>query len=222
MNHSLNIAFLIGSAELNLDYERSYQKTITSYRLAFGGAFGGVPVAYVKLPENQKDLLPDVIDFLYDSDVKPVVALEGFDAKVFPQQERVKDIHKLLSHPNVTAHAFTLLVAEGRIVSSDQFVNCLTNAAAVLDGNPDILSVAFEGAGAAGHPAGQFVAFKNLTSRPAVVRTRDMMIAAKWAVDNAAQLGGLSSEQSLSHMLGTMSYHPYKHLAFPPNVGYSI
>lgn len=222
MNNTLSIAFLIGSAELDPHHERSYQKTITNYRLACGGAFNGVPVAYVKLPEKRKDLLPDIVDFLYDSGVKPVVGLEGFDAKVFAQQERVKDIYKLLSHPDVAANAFTLLVTEGRIVSTDQFANCLVNAAALLDTNPDILSVAFEGAGAVGHPAGQFAAFKQLTSRPAIARTRDMMIAAKWAVDNAAQLSGLSSEQALSHMLGTISYHPFKHLAFLPNIGYSI
>lgn len=214
---TLNIAFLISSAELK-NGDRNYRDTISSYKIGPGAM---PPVAYIKLPEHQKDLLPDVIDWLYNNDIRPIVATEGFNALILPQQERTKDILALFSHPEVNRHAYTLFVGGGWKVSTINAFECLDSARSLLATTPSILSVAFESAQAT-TSTNHFLTCPSLTSRPVIVRTRDMMLAAKLAVDNAAQLQALSSEQAISNMMGMFSYSPYKHLCFNPSVAHSL
>lgn len=222
MNFSLNIVFLIGSAELQ-DGERSYQKTIINYRRLCGDRFDSIPVAYVKLPENRQELLPNVIDFLLDNDVKPIVELERFEARIFPQEERTKDILKLFSQPEVASNFLTLFVSNGWRINTDRFAEWLITASDVLSNNKDVLSIAFEGAEAQGRQISRaFIIMPSFTSRPVIVRTRDLMLAAKFAVDNVKQFGSISSEQIISHTFSTFSYHPLKFIAFHPQLAYSI
>lgn len=218
-----NIAFLISSAEL-ADGPRHYQKTIAAYRAACGGSFAYPPNALIKLPERDKDALPPIIDYLLDNDVRPDVALEGFEGKVFPQLERTKDILKLTMTKDVYVSPFALLVCGGWTVKGQRDLTTFLDAATVcLHGNPSILSVAFEAAHAQGPAMGDlFIGCQSLTSRPVIVRTRDLMLAAKLSIDNAAALQALSSEQAVSHVMGAFSSHPAKHLAFMPELAHSL
>jgi hypothetical protein len=211
-----NIAFLISSAELK-EGPRNYRGTIDSYKAIFGER---PPIAYIKLPERQKDLLPDIIDHLYDHDVRPIVAAEGFGALILPQSERTKDIFTLLSHFEMARHQYTLFVSEGWRVQSDKLGHCVGLARAVLEANPGILSIAFEGM--RGGSSDELVISPSFTSRPAIVRTRDLMLASKLAVDNAAQLQQASSEQAISHMMGMFSNIPQRFLSFNSLVAHSL
>jgi hypothetical protein len=222
MTNPFNIAFIISSQEIR-DGDRSYQKTITNYRLTFGGTFPCIPVAYVKIPEHEKNLLPDIIDFLLDNDVKPIIVEEGFDAKVFPQQERSKDIFKLFSTNDIQNYPYTLFVGNGWLIrTSRDAKECVMAGVLLLSQNKDILSVAFEDTNIKGSEGATFIPNQSLTSRPIIVRSRDMMIASKFVVDNANQLAQLSSEQSISHLFGAFSYHPYKFVSFSSQLAYSL
>lgn len=221
MNDSLTIVFLIASSQLK-DGERNYQKMIDAYKEACGGAFPGIPLAYIKLPEKETALLPDIIDYLYDNDIKPVVATEGFEARVFPQLERTKDVFKIFSMPSLLQSTYTLFVDGPFRIKTDQLFNHLSSSVSMLTLNPLILSVAFDSSVLKIAGGEQFIVCPSLTSRPIVTRTRDLMIASKLAVDNAAQLQSISSEQAISNMMRLFSAHPYRFLAFNPQTVYSF
>jgi hypothetical protein len=211
-----NIAFLISPAELK-EGPRNYRGTIDSYKALFGER---PPIAYIKLPDHQKDMLPDVIDWLLDFDVRPIVVTEGFNALILPQQERTKDVFALFSHSEMARHQYALFVSGGWHVKSDKLERCVGLACSVLEANPSILSVAFEGV--RGGSSDELVVSQSFTSNPVIVRTRDLMIASKLAVDHATQLQQTSSEQAISNMISMFSYNPMRFLSFNSLAAHSI
>ena len=220
MNKTLNIVFLIGANELQ-EGPKNYRSTILNYKSLCGGSFSGIPIAYVKIPDNNKALLPDVVDFLLDNDVKPIAVEEGFDGRVFPHIERTRDILKIFGNPEIAINDFILFVSNGHTVEAKQFAECLLIGIKILTTNSDIVSVGFENPSVDGRSLGQFIARDSISDRPIIVRTRDMMIAAKLAVDNASQFANATSYQAIGYLLSTFSYHPNRFISFIPQIAYS-
>lgn len=216
----LTVAFFISSDEI-AEGERDYKKTITNYRLSLGGKFNPPAVAYIKLPEDHKELLPDIVDFMYDNDVMPIAVSEGFEVKLFPEQEKCKDILGFFNQKELYMSMYTFFVIGGWKVAAEQVGQCVGNAISILESNDEILTVGFMTPNQTGQQVGNFM-IDNFNFRPFIGRTRDIKLVAKFVSATANQFAGATAENAFGAVFNGFSYHPLKFLAYNPQVAAAV
>lgn len=177
------------------------------------------PHAYVRITDAEKPGLSEHIDWLYQHDVMPVVE----DGSQLRERGRADLLH-LLDRPNLQAEPFTFYVpvnvkvgpaVEGSKTSSPMSLfQMLNTAVRTLATNHQIVSVGFPSLFAMQpQPVSDLYAAAVQMGAPAVVRTRDLYLAAHLAHGQPHQ-----PEQ----VLNAFSAHPARHLSFLPSIARTI
>lgn len=218
MSHlPLQLLFWIDAASIR---SGRYRETIGSYheQLVLRGGFSGcpstsfpdmpLPHAYVRLTDAEKPLLPDVLDWLYEHDVEPIVE-DG------AQLRGRTDLLALLERPELQRPdgPFVFVVkGDKRVVSPGQNLRAvLTGAVQTLHSTQAVTSVGFSAAG--GQPVNDTFAAVPAATYPAVFRTRDLYLAALLSHGQPAPFMG-EADTPAFNILNAFSHHPYRHLAF--------
>ncbi len=219
----LQLLFWIDAASIR---SGTYRTTIAHYitqlreRSGFSGchpeSFPNLPLphAYVRLTDAEKPLLPDVIDFLYENGVEPIVE-DG------AQLRGRTDLLALLERPELQRPDGPYLFA----VKGDKRVepgtgqnlrNILHGAVSTLHTTQAVTSVGFAAPAGSMQVNDTFAAVPAATY-PAVFRTRDLYLAALLAHGRPAPFMGEADAPALQ-VLSAFSHHGYRHLAFAPTV----
>lgn len=191
-------------------------QVVDSYHEALGG-FGQLQGAYahVKLSEATKDRLPDLIDVLYDKDVHPLVTKSEKPLFLSPLYQ---DLHTTASFDQIHAAPYVLLVNGDSPIKShdDMFLNHVVAAMETLAKNRDVITVDVLSFGTPTQTI-----FSQMTHSPlrvTVMRTRDLYLITKLALDNQSQFGSAPYERAFNSVAETLSQHPFRHLAFSAGV----
>ena len=205
----LNIVFLIDVAS-----KPTYQHTIGSYRAALNGFADVSAFAHVKVNNATKSQLPDIVDFLYDSDVKPLVSDGETAPFTFTQ---FKDVFTTANFDLLHGNPYTLFVNRDAPVSPKDanFKDHLIQSMNVLATNKDIMTVSIVPLGTGGET---FTKIETAPMRSTIMRTRDWYLTAKLTYINQQQIGTSIYDAAFNNILQTLSQHPYKNLALNPSL----
>ena len=199
----MNIVFLFNAES------RDYQRVITDYKKKLGPARA---LAFVKCKDNTKSLLPPVIDFLYENDIKPMPF--EIDKAVQMRNEQFHDVAKVFDNSLLHQDPYTFFVTSDRLVNVKQgnLTDCLNIAAQLLHGNKEVLSVDFQPEFTFGSQRlnDLYSRVDGFTLSPAVVRTRDFWIATQLSLNHQNQTFPVVFNQ----MFGALSNSQLRYLSF--------
>lgn len=214
----LQLIFWIDGASL---WSGRYRETIQSYhdqlRLSDAVGFGQLPrpYAYILLTDAEKPLLSEAIDWLYSRDVMPH-AQDGTQVN----ERKWNEALYLLDRPELQANPYTLLVkgdAQIRPGTGQSLFQLLSHAVGTLHSNHHIVSVGFPASFTfqISQPVNEAYSIAQSVTWPAVVRTRDLYLAALLSLQPGVMGGGLDV---VGRVLGKLSYHPARHLTFNQSI----
>ncbi len=219
----LTILFFIDAASVRTG---RYQQTIEHYnkqlRLADAVGYEQLhrPQAYVRLADAEKSKLPDVIDYLLDAEVNPLVVEDG------AQLRRRTDLHRALDEQSIHNVPYLLLVKGDRRITmpgGQPLFGLFHAAVTTLHANKDVLTISVEPKmefQVARQDVGDIYTVAPSPSDCFVVRARDLYHAALASAGQPAPFMGNPDAPALN-ILNAFSSHPCRHLAAKQAVAFS-
>lgn len=212
MTLPLQILFHIDADSLRSGrYRETVQHYHSALRLTDAVAYEQMPrpIAFIRLTDAEKPLLSDAIDALYDWDVQPI-AQDGTQVR----ERGWTDLRYILETPAIHRVPYLLhLASDHRITpaAGQNLRDILAAACNTLAANKDVVTVGFPGALNLfpGQQVSQMFSVAQILRWPAVVRTRDLYLAAVLAQSSSA-----TSDQLLS----AFSQSQVRHLAFQQSI----
>lgn len=223
MKLPLNLVFFLTTAG-HFGHLNVYQTTVKHYRAKLGGSLDLFQnrFAHIKVRKAEQDRLPDMIDFLLDNDIKPVVTGGEWARGLSHGAGILEDVHRVFNREDVHAAPFSFWVESDspiNVKTGGTLAEYLSTAVAVVNGNKDILSIRFqrEGVGRGTPISDLFDMVSTWDFQPTVARTRDLWLASKIIADHPAQFAAVQCEAAFRAASDTLSYSGARYLCFNPD-----
>lgn len=222
----LNLVMFASTAR-HFGYD-TYATTIKHYERALGGNLNVFQqrFCHVKVRPTETDRLPDIIDFLLDHDIKPIVTQGEWTRGLSHGREYLKDMFKVYNTQEVHAAPFTFFTEDDeplnvKLAAAHTYLEAAIN---VLNANKDILNVRFQRDGVSNQtwPVNELLhRVDTLDFQSFVARTRDLFLAAKIIQDNARAFENVQCEAAFRMASESLSASPYRFLCFNPSLASS-
>lgn len=225
MNPPLPINLIFSIQPMDIESVK-YKTLIEYYKNLRPDGFDGFynVFAQVNVSENTKKLLPDVIDFLYDNDIHPIVQEVKTTDLLFADASRCRNLYYLFSDKLVSVAPYSIFVnSKTKITPTISDVHSFVQTAIqLLHNNPELVSVGFvpHVCNFQKHPVNTYCDAANnfyLDNNP-VFRTRDLWLTAYLTLssfNNMASSGKL--DEALSNVLRNFGPNPHKFMYFNPS-----
>lgn len=219
----LNIIFSITPEDIKSE---KYVILIKDYQDKLGNLdiFYGL-FAHVKVSKETKALLPDVIDYLYHNDIRPIVSETKPTDGLFVDIVKCTDLYQSLAEPQLHVAPYTILAnSKYTITSTTRDLSTFLHAAvSILSANKEVLTVGFLPHVSLIHrkPMNETCDYADvfMLDYPAIFRTRDMWLASYFsmpAFNNQSSSNKFDSV--LSNVLKNFGPNPVKFLYFNPSL----
>lgn len=223
----MNLVFFTSTAG-HFGHLDVYQKTIKHCERALGGdlkVFNKV-FAHVKVKPSQRDRLPDIVDFLLDHDIHPIVTEGDWERGLSHGRAYLSDMHKVYNLQDLHSAPYCFVVEDDSPINVKlaNLHSYLEAAIKVLGANKDILAVRFQRDGVSNQtwPVNELLnRVDSYDFQPTVARTRDLFLAAKIVQDNARAFENVQCEAAFRMASESLSHSPYRFLCFNPSLASS-
>lgn len=224
MNYGINLVFFTSTAG-HFGHKDVYKITILHYKKLFNGwGFFSKVFCHIKVRPKEQDQLPEMIDFLYENDIHPLVTIGDWQRGMSHQNEYLKDIYTVFSNPEIQANPYTFWVEDDsplKINGQTTAVDFVLRAIEILRSNPTILNFRFMRDGLPVNPNDQIDGVFNKSNvfdfQPNISRSRDLYIASLLIMKNWENFKNIQCEMGFRMAMDTISsMHPYRYLVFNP------
>jgi hypothetical protein len=205
----LNILFSVDITRLS---DNHLKRSVDTLRAVLGGfdGIGGV-FCHVMVSEANKAQFPDIIDFLYDAGVKPLVSkADSFDPYTAMSEK--------MSFAELDKNAYTLVIAPfTEFDYAAPHFNSFHGLIEILSQNKDMITIDILGAEQRDQNNQRFG--YSIGASPllaTLARTRDLYLAAKIALTRKQDFVNIPYNNAFSSILGSFSQSPYRHLGINP------
>lgn len=197
--------------------------TIKHYKRALGGdlnLFAG-RFCHVKIRPTETDRLPDIIDTLLDSEIKPLVTVGDWKRGLQHGGAYLSDMVRTYGDQTIHSTPYTFAVEDDSPIhlkagALSQYLEAAVNT---LSTNHDILHIRFQRDNVLNVTQPISDLYHRVDTwdlQPLVGRTRDLYLIAKIVTDNARTFENTQCEAALRMAADTLSNHPYRYLCFNP------
>lgn len=220
----LNIIFFISTSG-HFDHLDVYKTTIKHYKAKLGGSLDVFQnaFAHIKVKPNQRDRLPEIIDFLLENNIKPIVTEGEWSRGLAHGQAYISDIFKVFNTEEVHSAPYSFWVEDDSPINvkQDNLYSYLSTAVSILGSNKDIVNIRFQRDGIqdASQPINNFLnRVETFDFQPNIGRTRDLFLAAKALVDHPATFANVQCEAAFYATSKPLTHSPIGFLCFNPKI----
>jgi hypothetical protein len=178
--------------------------------------------AHIKVRPQEAHKMPEMIDFFYENKYRVIVTEGDWSRGMSHQHEYLKDIFKIFNDGHVHSAPYSFWVEDDSPIllkDATPLGEHIKNAINILSSNKDLLNIRFSRETILKSQNNQYVIPVNTFDfQPNIGRTRDLFIAAKIIQDNWSQFQYMQCEAAFKMASDFLSYHPYKYLAFNPDM----
>lgn len=201
----------------------TYKTTVKHYKSKLGGSLNIFQqlFAHIKVKPTERDRLPEIIDFLLENDIKPIVTEGHWERGLSHGHEYLKDQFKVYNTDELHLAPYTFFTEDDEPLNIRQGTasDYITTAINVLASNKDVLNIRFQRDGVQNitNPINNILNRVDTTDfQPFIARTRDLFLIAKGLRDNSEALQNVQCEAAFKIVSDSLSYSPIRHLCFNP------
>lgn len=224
MSSDINLVFFTSTAG-HYSFKDVYRTTILHYKKLFGDDFKGFKkvFAHVKVRPKEEALLPEMIDFLYEQDIQPIVTIGDWERGMSHQHEYLKDLRKVFSDPEVIDSEFLFWVEDDSPLklklTADKSSYFVMMAMDIMKRNPAILNLRFLREGLESkNKLSDLLSVSNVFDfQPNISRSRDLYVATTIIFNHWDTFKNMQCEAAFRLAMDTLSAHPYRYLTFNPD-----
>lgn len=219
----LNCIFYLSTSG-HYSYNDVYKTTIKHYKNKLGGSFDIFQSVYahIKVKPTQQSRLPDIIDFLLDEGIHPIVTIGDWQRGLNHGSAYLADMFKVYGMQELHSSAQYVFAVEDDSpihIHNHTLTQYLESAVNTLSSNKDILAIRFQRDGVSNPTWSVNDVYHRVDSydfQPTISHIKYLYLAAKTIQDNAAQFAQIQCEAAFRMASDTLSNSPYRYLCFNP------